>query len=201
MTVSQSLLQAEKAYVLGTERTYNMEYDEPEHYLIGLIGELGEVISLHKKARVGKKPLDLIKYVDELGDVAWYLWRLNACLQGHSIVRSYSPDLVSRTETLVPWSDDETDLLAMLVGFMGMATKSLGGLIDFGGPYKGYRKRFGIRFYQILRKLNLPYELIWETNLYKLSVRHPQGFSDKPRNRELEDQLIKEHIQAALESR
>lgn len=48
-------------------------YDDP---VLGLAGEVGEVLELIKKDRRGgdrRKPVDLSRLGEELGDVLWYL--------------------------------------------------------------------------------------------------------------------------------
>lgn len=51
-------------------------YDDP---ILGLVGEVGEVVEHIKKARRPEeraKPLDIEAFTYELGDVLWYLTRV-----------------------------------------------------------------------------------------------------------------------------
>lgn len=57
-------------------RTLNPELSERDVLLnaaMGLCGEAGEVIDMMKKHLAQGHELDRDKFVDELGDVAWYL--------------------------------------------------------------------------------------------------------------------------------
>jgi len=51
-------------------------YDDP---ILGLMGEVGEVVEHVKKSRrptPKTKPIDPVEFAKELGDVLWYLTRL-----------------------------------------------------------------------------------------------------------------------------
>lgn len=50
------------------------------HMLVGIAGEVGELIDPLKKAVIYRLPIDLINAVEELGDLEFYLERLRQLL-------------------------------------------------------------------------------------------------------------------------
>ena len=46
--------------------------DRAEHAVLGMMGELGEIIELKKKALYNKKPYTREQMVNEIGDFCWY---------------------------------------------------------------------------------------------------------------------------------
>jgi hypothetical protein len=46
--------------------------DRAEHAVLGMMGELGEIIELKKKAIYNKKPYTREQMVNEIGDFCWY---------------------------------------------------------------------------------------------------------------------------------
>jgi NTP pyrophosphatase (non-canonical NTP hydrolase) len=46
--------------------------DRAEHAVLGMMGELGEIIELKKKALYNKKPYNHGQMVNEIGDFLWY---------------------------------------------------------------------------------------------------------------------------------
>ena len=55
----------------------NTQQENLEHMMYGLASEVGELMSMLKGHYVYKKPFDIINFIEELGDVAWYL--VGAC--------------------------------------------------------------------------------------------------------------------------
>lgn len=48
--------------------------------IMGIGGEAGEIVDLHKKVLFHKHPFDKDKYIKEAGDVLWYLAELSSAL-------------------------------------------------------------------------------------------------------------------------
>ena len=45
--------------------------DHLEHFVLGIMDEVGETVGAAKRVRIGK-PLDRVHFIEELGDFAWY---------------------------------------------------------------------------------------------------------------------------------
>jgi len=43
------------------------------HYIMGLSGEVGEIVDSFKKSAVYDRPLDVVNLKEELGDVLWFI--------------------------------------------------------------------------------------------------------------------------------
>lgn len=59
-------------YAFLAKLTIRPDYDNAEHYILGLGTEAGELLDAHKKHRVYGKTLDRVNIKEEIGDVAWY---------------------------------------------------------------------------------------------------------------------------------
>lgn len=72
----------------------------------GLFGECGEVVDMLKKAVFHKKPMDVEKFKEEIGDCLWYLAVLSECYDcvieirsGHGVTVDYDAGV----QRLVKW--------------------------------------------------------------------------------------------------
>ncbi len=50
------------------------------HCVMGMSGEMGELLDAVKKAVIYRKPLDLVNVVEELGDIEFYMQRFRTIL-------------------------------------------------------------------------------------------------------------------------
>lgn len=55
-----------------TEKVLEDQFERITHHLAGVIGESGEAVDMLKKTVIYGKPLDVPKFVKELGDICWY---------------------------------------------------------------------------------------------------------------------------------
>lgn len=59
----------------GVKKGYNLEV-----FGLGLGGETGEVLEIIKKSRRDEVPIELEHFMEELGDVLWYVANLCSCM-------------------------------------------------------------------------------------------------------------------------
>jgi NTP pyrophosphatase (non-canonical NTP hydrolase) len=64
-------------FVSESSRTWDEQSDKAtrEHAMLGMMGELGEIIELHKKSKYNGIPFSTNKLAEEIGDWLWYYAR------------------------------------------------------------------------------------------------------------------------------
>ncbi len=78
------------------------------HMMMGLSGEVGELMGAIKKHVIYRKPLDLANVIEELGDIEWYMQGLRVALDlDRTSILQYNIDKLNKRYGLGQYSDQQ----------------------------------------------------------------------------------------------
>lgn len=142
---------------------------------LGLAGESGEVTDLIKKYVFHGHPLDVAKVTKEAGDVMWYI--ASTC-HGSLLSLQYVMDSITTQYRPSGIIFDAFELSKAV----GLAVTAIRGILDTGysASQAGLDRRLGNVVFplrRILQEINVSMEDVLQTNIDKLMVRYPLGFS------------------------
>lgn len=160
----------------ASARTLNLSAPllSSDNYLLGVIGEAGEVVELIKKATYHQHVLDLPALARELGDVCWYL-----------------AAIATEVGTTLQAAQQQTQLLLHLLDALPLSTKSLrlaAYAVELNvvvGDWRLYRNPLQVAaaLGSVLRAVQaiccqtgIPFGAVLSGNVNKLKARYPRKF-------------------------
>lgn len=160
-------------YIKKAERTSAKLADEKldnQHYILGLVTEIGELADIFKKELAYKKEADMVNAQEEIGDFCWYLANL---VRANNI----------STEHLFEHTDPSP------IGNIGRVIE-LSGIISWvqnALVYKDVHPEILERNVVYLtenllafcRNNDFDITKIWDTNIAKLQARYPEKFTEE----------------------
>lgn len=163
-------------YQEASARTLNPAGDlkTSDNYLLGVIGEAGEVVELIKKATYHQHVLDLPALARELGDVCWYL-----------------AAIATEVGTTLQAAQQQTQLLLHLLDALPLSTKALrlaAYAVELNvvvGDWRLYRNPLQVAaaLGSVLRAVQaicyqtgIPFGAVLSGNVSKLKARYPLAF-------------------------
>lgn len=164
-------------YQVASARTLNLSTPllSSDNYLLGVIGEAGEVVELVKKASYHDHALDIPALGKELGDVCWYL-----------------AAICTEAGTTLMAAQQQTRLLLQLLEPLSLSTLALrltGYAVDLNvvvGDWRMYRNPLQVaagvgsvlRAVQaICHHVGIPFGAVLSGNVNKLKARYPREYS------------------------
>ena len=159
-----------------------------EHMVMGMSGELGEIVDAYKKYLVYGKPLDKVNIIEEVGDFTWY-----AILLG--FVYNIKPEDIeiyffleySRTVELLKGTNEDENLPVFLLGASSNINEVCFRLLALeeyeSGPEKieivnNYLKLLWKVVTSLIVMLDINIEQVFEANIAKLAARYGDKYSD-----------------------
>lgn len=163
-------------YQVASARTLNRSTSllSSDNYLLGVIGEAGEVVELVKKARYHEHALDIPALARELGDVCWYL-----------------AAIATETGTTLLAAQQQTQLLPQLLDRLPLPTMALRlaayavELVTVVGDWRLYRNSLQVAaalggvlccVQAICYATGIPFGAVLSGNVSKLKARYPREF-------------------------
>ena len=163
----------------ASARTLNPAGDlkTSDNYLLGVIGEAGEVVELVKKATYHGHALDLPALAVELGDVCWYV-----------------AAIATEVGTTLQAAQQQTSMLLQLLDPLPLPTKTLrlaGYAVDLNvvvGDWRIYRNSLQVAaaLGSVLRAVQaicyqagIPFGAVLSGNVSKLRARYPLAFDSR----------------------
>ena len=159
-----------------------------EHMVMGMSGELGEIVDAYKKYLVYGKPLDKVNIIEEVGDFTWY-----AILLG--FVYNIKPEDIeiyffqeySITVELLKGTNEDENLPVFLLGASSNINEVCFRLLSLeeyeSGPEKieivnNYLKLLWKVVTSLIVMLDINIEQVFEANIAKLAARYGDKYSD-----------------------
>ncbi len=187
-------------YIPLAWRTLNSSLEDEDlrkMLVYGLVGELAEIIDLHKKIFFHNHPMDRDKIVKECGDVLWYLsciiqymnttrtqWMQDSLKDTYTWKVGADLKLIMRQE--VPMNSEEFRRSDILLDGM-LFCNNIVGLMTTKFPKTLYVNRRRNSTYianvlfvikNVLANVNCSLQECLDVNVAKLKARYPNGFSD-----------------------
>ncbi len=180
----------EEEYMAEVRRTWVTP--TVEHMVEGIATETGELLGVLKKRHYGKE-IDWLQLLLEAGDCFWYITGLKMLLDERLPSRM-------REVKVVPKSRDLGHLGRILFSKAGDIVSVVENLLEAPLDNNGrewvslnwYFCQYEANFFVLLDFLAIEINEVRETNVRKLRLRHPRGFSaDNAKNEEAESAAIR----------
>lgn len=177
MNLEQYLKESERTLIdKGTELNLR-------HASLGIRTELGELLDIFKKNLFYNKPIDMINFKEELGDLCWY-----PAISAR--IFNFDPKVYS-----IVILNHEEDNYKTLINKLNTVFIDYANLIDdysehlnfIDYEYINEKTKYLFAFIKaVAERFNFTFEDVLETNIRKLRLRFPQKFTEeKALNRDL----------------